>query len=730
MSKSVKKIKEPVKKGVAKVPVIMQMEALECGAACLTMVLAYYDKWVPLERVRVDCGVSRDGSNAGNVLKAARFYGLEADGYKLEVQTLMEHATFPCIIHWNFNHFVVLDGFKGKKAILNDPARGRVEVTMEEFDESFTGICLLFSPGESFVPEGRPKSVLAFAAKRLKGAEPAIVFVVLTTVISSLFGIISPGFYQVFMDRLLTGRNPNWAFPFLVLLSIFTALQIFVSWINVVYSMRINGKLAIVGNSSFMWKILRLPMEFFSQRMAGDIQSRQNSNTEVASNLVNTFAPLALNTAMMFFYLVIMIRMSIPMTIVGMVSVLINALFSRYISEKRINVARVQVRDSGKLTGTTIAGIEMIESIKASGSETGFFFFFLGYQASVNTQDVKFSQMNEYLGLLPQIVSTVTDVLVLCMGIALAMRGQFTPGMISQFGIYMKQFLAPADQLIATGQTIQELRTEMERIEDVMEYRTDELADNEVSADAGDVSFAKLSGRVEMRDVTFGYSPLGKPLIQNFSMTLEPGRSIAFVGASGSGKSTLAKLLSGLYKPWSGEILFDGKPIIDIDKAVFRGSLAVVDQDITLFEDTIANNIKMWDTTIENYEMILAARDAQIHDKILEREGGYEYRIRENGSDFSGGERQRLEIARVLAQDPTIVIMDEATSALDARTEYNVVKSIRDRGVTTIVIAHRLSTIRDCDEIIVMDHGLVTERGTHEELIALGGMYTDLVSSN
>ena len=730
MSKSVKKIKEPVKKGVAKVPVIMQMEALECGAACLTMVLAYYDKWVPLERVRVDCGVSRDGSNAGNVLKAARFYGLEADGYKLEVQTLMEHATFPCIIHWNFNHFVVLDGFKGKKAILNDPARGRVEVTMEEFDESFTGICLLFSPGESFVPEGRPKSVLAFAAKRLKGAEPAIVFVVLTTVISSLFGIISPGFYQVFMDRLLTGRNPNWAFPFLVLLSIFTALQIFVSWINVVYSMRINGKLAIVGNSSFMWKILRLPMEFFSQRMAGDIQSRQNSNTEVASNLVNTFAPLALNTAMMFFYLVIMIRMSIPMTIVGMVSVLINALFSRYISEKRINVARVQVRDSGKLTGTTIAGIEMIESIKASGSETGFFGRWAGYQASVNTQDVKFSQMNEYLGLLPQIVSTVTDVLVLCMGIALAMRGQFTPGMISQFGIYMKQFLAPADQLIATGQTIQELRTEMERIEDVMEYRTDELADNEVSADAGDVSFAKLSGRVEMRDVTFGYSPLGRPLIQNFSMTLEPGRSIAFVGASGSGKSTLAKLLSGLYKPWSGEILFDGKPIIDIDKAVFRGSLAVVDQDITLFEDTIANNIKMWDTTIENYEMILAARDAQIHDKILEREGGYEYRIRENGSDFSGGERQRLEIARVLAQDPTIVIMDEATSALDARTEYNVVKSIRDRGVTTIVIAHRLSTIRDCDEIIVMDHGLVTERGTHEELIALGGMYTDLVSSN
>ena len=730
MNATKKRVKEPVKKGVAQVPVIMQMEALECGAACLTMVLAYYEKWIPLEKVRVDCGVSRDGSNAGNVLKAARHYGLVADGYKLEPQMLIDNAVFPCIIHWNFNHFVVLDGFTRNKAVLNDPARGRVEVSMEEFDESFTGICLMFSPGEDFEPSGKPKSVLSFASKRLKGAGPAIAFVVLTTIISSLCGIISPGFTQVFMDRLLTGKNPDWAVPFLVLLSVFTALQIAVSWINIVYSLRINGKLAIVSSSSFMWKILRLPMEFFSQRMAGDIQSRQNSNTEVASNLVNTFAPLALNTGMMFFYLVIMIRMSLPMTILGIFSVLLNGLFSRYISEKRINIARVQVRDSGKLTGTTIAGIEMIESIKASGSETGFFERWAGYQASVNAQDVRFSRTDEYLGLLPLIVSEVTDCLVLFMGINLAMRGEFTPGMITQFAVYMKQFLAPATQLITTGQTVQEIRTEMERIEDVMEYRTDELADNEVSADTPDVSFAKLSGLVEMKDVTFGYAPLGKPLIQDFCMKLEPGKSIAFVGASGSGKSTLAKLLSGLYKPWDGEILFDGKPIREIDKAVFRGSLAVVDQDITLFEDTIANNIKMWDTTIENYEMILAARDAQIHDKIMQRAGGYEYRIRENGTDFSGGERQRLEIARVLAQDPTIVIMDEATSALDAKTEYNVVKSIRDRGVTCIVIAHRLSTIRDCDEIIVMDHGVVAERGTHEELYALGGMYTQLVSSN
>ncbi len=730
MSADKKKIKQPVKKGIAKVPVIMQMEALECGAACLTMILAYYEKWIPLEQVRVDCGVSRDGSNAANVLKAARHYGLNADGYKVEPQVLMEQAEFPCIIHWNFDHFVVLDGFKGTKAILNDPARGKVEVTMEEFDNAFTGVCLLFSPGENFEPSGKPKSVLSFAAKRLEGAESAVVFCILTTVITSLFGVIQPGFYQVFMDRLLTGRNPDWAVPFLILLSVFTALQILVSWINVVYSMRINGKLAVVGSSSFMWKILRMPMVFFSQRMAGDIQSRQSSNAEVASNLVNTFAPLLLNTAMMIFYLAVMVRMSIPMTIVGLISVLINALFSRYISEQRINISRVQVRDSGKLIGTTIAGIEMIESIKASGSENGFFERWAGYQASVAKQDVKFSRMDEFLGILPLIVSGVSDILVLCMGIGLAMRGQFTPGMISAFGIYMQSFLAPANTLITAGQTVQEVRTEMERIEDVMEYPLDNTTLKESGVQDPAVSFKKLSGKVEMKNVTFGYAPLGKPLIRDFNMLLEPGKSIAFVGSSGSGKSTLAKLLSGLYVPWSGEILFDDKPLKEIDKTVFRGSLAVVDQEITLFEDTIANNIKMWDNTIENYEMILAARDAQIHDKIVQREGGYEYQIQENGTDFSGGERQRLEIARVLAQDPTIVIMDEATSALDARTEFNVVRSIRDRGVTTIVIAHRLSTIRDCDEIVVMDHGEVAERGTHEQLMRANGLYKRLVSSS
>ena len=720
------KIKSPLTKGAAKVPVVMQMEALECGAASLTMILAYYGKWVPLEQVRADCGVSRDGSNAKNVLKAARSYGLVAKGYRYEPEDLKKNGKFPCIIHWNFNHFLVLNGFKGNKAYLNDPAKGNYAVSMETFDESFTGICLMFEPGEDFQPGGKPKSMLAFAKKRLIGAGAAVTFVILTTVITSLIGIIQPAFSRIFLDRLLTAENPDWLYPFLGALVLMAVVQLIMAWIQAVWSMRINGKMSVTGSASFMWKVLRMPMEFFSQRMAGDIQQREDSNASIAGNLVNTFAPLALNTIMMVFYLVVMLRYSWILTLVGIGSIFVNMIVARLISKKRINITRVQMRDAGKLAGASVAGIEMIETIKASGAENGYFEKWAGYQASVNTQKVKFSRLNQYLGLIPSFVSELSGTAVLIIGVWLTMQGKFTVGMIMAFQGFLESFLAPAEQLISAGQTLQEMRTEMERVEDVMEYP----ADVEFPEGQEDVEYDKLTGLLEMKNVTFGYSRLAAPLIENFNLTLKPGSRVAFVGPSGCGKSTLSKLISGLYKPWSGEILFDGKPISAIDRSVFTGSLAVVDQDIILFEDTIANNIKMWDSSIEDFEMIMAARDAKLHEDIMQREGGYQYKITEGGKDFSGGQRQRMEIARVLAQDPTIIIMDEATSALDAKTEYEVVNSIKERGITCIVVAHRLSTVRDCDEIIVMDNGKVVDRGTHEQLYALGGAYTKLVSND
>lgn len=723
---------------IIKVPVVMQMEATECGAASLCMVLAYYGKWLPLEQVRLDCGVSRDGSNAGNLLKAARNYGLEAQGYRCSVEGVKK-MDFPLIIHWNFNHFVVLCGFKKKTAVLCDPGRGKVEVSMQEFDESFTGIALSFKKTESFEPGGHPRSMLAFAKARLHGAQGAFLFVAAISLLTSVSGLASPLFSRIFLDEILSGKNPDWLAPFLAALSGLLLFQIAVSLLQTVYLLKIRGRLAVTANAQFMWHVLRLPVEFFSQRYAGDIAQRQESNEGVAETLIAGLAPVALNLGMLVFYFCIMLRYSPLLTVIGLLTAVLNLFVTQYLSQKRINLARAQMRDKGRLAATTMSGIEMIETIKASGAENGFFERWSGYSASVNSAEVEFSKLGTTLGAIPEVLAELADVVVVVLGAALILQGNFTAGMLLAFQGFLSSFMTPVESLLGLGQQLQEMRTSMERIEDVMNYETDveyeEEPDTRKASDpelekikTEEPSFDKLRGGLTMKNVTFGYSRLAPPLIKDFSLELAPGAAVAFVGASGCGKSTLAKLISGLYQPWSGEIFYDGKKRNEIPRMVFTGSLAVVDQDITLFEDSITENIRMWDKSIEDFEIIMAARDANIHEDITGREGGYHAVIRENGKNFSGGQCQRLEIARVLAQDPTIVILDEATSALDARTEYDVIRAIRDRGITCVIVAHRLSTIRDCDEIIVLEDGQVVERGTHEELNARRGVYTQLIS--
>lgn len=715
----------PVSHGVAKTPVVMQMEMLECGAASLCMILAYYNKWIPLEQVRKDCGVSRDGSSAKNIYCAAGNYGLDVKAYSFKVDEIMESGTFPCIIHWGFNHFVVLNGFRGKNAVINDPARGCVKVPMEEFRQKFTGITLVFEPGEEFEPGGKKNSIMGFARRRLQGTGSAIIFTFLITMAIAVLGIMGPVFSRIFLDVILTPTGKDYIYLFIFVISAVSLVQIMAVLIKEIYLLKIEGKMAIISNSEFMWHVLRLPVDFFSQRMAGDITTRQKTNQDIASAMIKIFAPLVLNFLMMIFYLTVMIEYNLYITFVGVFSVLINVILAGIISDKRINITRVMMRDKGRLDGTTFTGIEMIETIKSSGADNGFFENWAGIQAAVNSRQVEYTRLNQYLGTVPVLVSKLSDIIILLLAIYLVIQGKFTVGMVLAFQGFLVLFREPAETLITATQNIQEMRTNMERVEDVMQYPTDISETGKAVQDG--VVYDKLEGSIEMKNITFGYSVLEEPLIKDFNLSVRPGRRIAIVGSSGCGKSTISKLISGLYKPWTGEILFGGKKLEDINHQVFTGSLAVVDQDIILFEDTIANNIKMWDSTIEDYEMILAARDAQLHEDIMQRNGGYQYRILEGGKDFSGGQRQRMEIARVLAQDPTIIIMDEATSALDAKTEYDVVNSIKDRGITCIVIAHRLSTIRDCDEIIVMDHGVIVERGTHEELMKAQGLYTRLV---
>ena len=708
-----------------KTPVVLQLEIVECGAACLAMVMAYHKKWEPLERLRIDCGVSRDGSSAKNILLAARMYGFNAQGYRLEPSRI-KTLPMPCIIHWNMNHFVVLKKINKKYAYLNDPSRGEVRVSIEQFNSSFTGMAISITPGAEFKPSGKPVSVVPFVKERLKGAAPIFTFVLIVGALSAVFGAIMPLFNRVFVDDLLSGIHPEWALPFIALFLIISFFNLLLQYIDIKTNLKITAKFAVVSSSVFMWHALRLPIEFYSSRNAGDIAARLGENDGISMSLIRLFAPILIDAFMMVFYLVIVLRYSVALTIIGFASLLINYGVNKFINDKNIDISRVSSRDSGKLSSMTVAGLEMIETIKSSGAEDGFFEAWSGCHAAVNSSKIKSLRLNQTVGLIPQIVSQATNIIILLLGANLIMTGNMTVGIFFAFQGFLSAFLSPFLKLINTRLEMNRTKISMERVQDVLNYKPDvEFTEFDMSK-----NISKLSGKVEIKDLTFGYSRLSAPTIENLSLTLKPGESVALVGASGCGKSTVTKLISNLYKPWSGEILFDGLKIEEIPREIFTGSVSVVEQDIVMFMDSINNNIKSWDKSIEDFEVILASKDAQVYNAVISREGGYSSEVLEGGKNFSGGERQRLEIAGALCREPTILVLDEATSALDAKTEYDLIKAVRDRGISLLIVAHRLSTIKDCNEIIVLDKGKVVQRGTHDELYASEGKYRELVTMN
>lgn len=707
------------KRRVKKVPVVVQMETVECGAACLSMILAYYGKWLSLEQLRTDCGVSRDGSNARCIVQAARRHGLDAHGYRADISHL-EHMA-PAIIHWNYNHFVVFKGFDGGLAYINDPGIGSIAVSMEDFNRSYTGVAITASPTDQFKPHGHQTSILHYVRENIRGVSDAFIFTLIMGILTAFAGMLYPLFSQVFMDDIITGKNEEWTVPFFVGMGALVVFHFLLAFLDNVYGRRFSGSMSLKGNTRFLWHALNLPMEFFAQRYVGDIVQRQSLNETITTTLVRILAPYAINILLLIVYVVVMARYSFLLTLMGLMSVALNIYVVRKESELRNNLSRAMEQTEGKFYGITMSCVDNIESIKAAGAERKFFEFWAGYFARRNNQEVLF----EARSFSPYVFGHVANALVLILGAALILYGDFSIGMLMAFQGFMAEFMRPAMGLMQGSTTVIELRSQMERIDDVIAYPTEKWSD-----DANEAHGAKMGGMFEMKNVTFGYSPTSEPLIKDFSMKLEPGKSVALVGTSGCGKSTIAKLVAGLYEPWSGDILFDGRKRCEISHEEYVNSVAVIDQNVVLFDDTISENLKMWDHSIEDFTMTMACIDSGIRNDIISRPRGFNTKLVKGGGNFSGGQRQRMEIATALAREPILLVMDEATSALDTVTEREVMQNIRQCGASLIVIAHRLSTVRDCDEIIVMDHGQIAERGTHDELMSRDGIYKKLMTND
>lgn len=699
----------------------MQMESVECGAASLTMILAHYGKWQPLEEVRAACGVSRNGSSAKDIVLAARNYGLEAEGYQVTPEAL--EGMQPAIIHWNFNHFVVFRGFKKGAAYLNDPNAGPIEVPIDDFRKSFTGVALTFAPTEAFKKEGHRTRILSYVRKYLQGAGEAFWLTFVFALLASFVALVIPLFTRIFLDEILSGKNRDWSPTFFLLMGIVALFQFILVLIQARYAKRVAGSLALKGNVKYLNHVLRLPISFFAMRSVGELQQRQHLNETITHSLVEVLAPQIINIALLGLYLALMLSYSVVLTFVGIIAALINLVIVQYHSNQRINLIHSMEQSTGKYFSATVSCIDNMESIKAAGAETGFFEYWSGLWARKFNMEGNATEQQLKMNLLPILVNGLVNTTILILGALLILKGELSVGMLLAFQGFMSSFLSPVNDIVNASKTIVVMRSQMERIEDVMKFPKDHR-ENE-----GNMYEGKLGGLVELKNVTFGYSTLLPPLIENFNLRIEPGHSVAFVGSSGCGKSTLAKLISGLYKPWSGEILFDGRPIESISSEELTNSVAVIDQNVVLFDDTVAQNIRMWDESIEDFTLMMACNDAQIRDDIISRPDGFGTKLVRGGQNFSGGQRQRMEIATALAKEPAVLIMDEATSALDPKTEDQVMASIRMMGPTQIIIAHRLSTIRDCDEIIVMDQGKILQRGTHEELIKQEGLYRNLMKS-
>ncbi|BAY44849.1 ABC transporter-related protein [Scytonema sp. HK-05] len=746
----IRSILQPRQTPRVRTPTLLQIEATECGAAALGIVLGYYSRIVPLAELRRECGVSRDGSNAFNIVKAARNYGLNAKGLKKSLENLNTLAP-PYIVFWNFNHFLVVEGFGENRVYLNDPATGRRTVSLQEFDRAYTGVTLVMEPGPDFQRGGKKSNIVSALALRLQNSRSTILYCLVAGLLLTVPRLAVPGFTQVFVDEILVSERSDWIRP-LVLGMVLTAVaRSFLAWLRLTYLRKLMVKLSVTMSGQFLWHILRLPVGFYAQRFAGEISSRVQLNDKVADVLSGRLATTVIDAVMMVFYFLIMLQYDPVLTSVAVGFAAINFFALQWLSRTRVDANMKLAQEYGKVNGVAIAGIQTIETIKASGLESDSFAKFAGYYAKALNAQQELALQTQILTIIPTLLTALTTASILVVGGFRVMNGSLSIGMLVAYQSLTGSFLEPVNSLVNFGSLLQDLEADLNRLDDVLQNTVDAEAlrgagerergkegekergregekerKREGERENYQLSF-RLQGYVELRNITFGYSRVDKPLIENFSLILEPGQRVAIVGGSGSGKSTIAKLVCGLYEPWQGEIYFDGVPRTQIPRSVLANSLAMVEQDIFLFAGTVRENLTLWDSTVSQTDLVRACSDAVIHDLIESMPGGYDAKLIEGGMNISGGQRQRLEIARAMVRNPAVLVMDEATSALDAQTELMIDRNLRRRGCSCIVIAHRLSTIRDCDEIIVLEQGKVVQRGTHEELWHSGGKYVNLL---
>ncbi len=711
-------------------PTLLQMEAVECGAVSLGIILASYGCHMPLGSLREACGVSRDGSKASNILKAARKLGMEAKGYRKEPDSLRGLKP-PFIVHWNFNHFLVVEGFSKRKVYLNDPAHGRYAVSEEEFDQSYTGIVITMEPGEGFQRAGRPFSVLESLLGRLKGNWQDFGYLLLTSLALAAVGVMLPIFVKLFVDQVLSAKQKDWLPGLAAGMGVAMLLKLLLAAMRESALLRLETKLSLSMSGAFIWHILRLPVGFFAHRFVGDITGRAASNDKVAAFVTGRLAGTVIDSVLVVSYALVMALYSWQLMAVAVGIALLNVAYLLFVARKRSDENMKLQADQGKFWGASVAGLMNMESLKANGRESDFFARWAGYQANLVTAEQKARVSGQYLSAVPSLLELLNQVLILVIGGLLILKGDFTVGMLLAFQGFATGFLQPVKQLVSMGSELQEMKGALVRLDDVLQHPPDKLLYKESLDSMEEQGEAgKLAGQVTLSSLTFGYSPLEPPLIDGLSLEVRPGTMVAIVGGSGSGKSTLSKLIAGLYEPWSGTVELDGVPRGEHSRQRLADSIALVDQEIRLFEGTVRDNLSLWDRTIPEQVLVASARAACIHDAINSRPGKYDHPVEEGGRNFSGGQAQRLEIARALAQQPSILLLDEATSALDPQVEAAIYANIRRLGCTCIIVAHRLSAIRDCDLIVVVEQGKLVEQGSHDQLIRQGGAYARLFAAS